>query len=554
MDTRGVWSHPSLLIVASAVTALTVSYSAVAAPLTIRARTSVSVAVERTDNGVIVRGALRDDADRPVAFERVFLEIPDYPVQTRDTAADGTFEVAIGAHQLALLEGLHGTALPWTVRYSGDRVYGNATAVGAVDLDRAPTSLNVRCDPPTIGLHQGKVLVHTRLSSALGPVRNGDIRVRVGDGAELIGQTDGSGRSTFVIPPDLLGSAGRYAVRARFLGNSLYSATEEHAYFEALISTRLTLRVAREGDLRTGRYRFSGRLSDSQGAVSDATIAVMVHTTEDGGEKPELVTLATTQEAGIYLTAISVRGLLTDRHGELSLRAIYDARDGRHQASISEAVTLEVPPPPGVPARWYLVALAALAVLLLSAQVIRHKLVALVLARFRVWRARRKQPVPPPTATDEDPPLLLPSAPAVGRELRHDWLVGAIVDAHSGKGLPGGTVHLVEAQPGPEVDIAGTPPTSTGANVSLGPLAPGAYRLVVGAPGYLPREMPLTIPHDGRLDGARLGLVAIRRRIRDAYTRAVIHYQGALRWGRDTPREALALTRSVDAGEARALE
>ncbi|MFT7581789.1 MAG: hypothetical protein ACI9MR_003467, partial [Myxococcota bacterium] len=41
---------------------------------------------------------------------------------------------------------------------------------------------------------------------------------------------------------------------------------------------------------------------------------------------------------------------------------------------------------------------------------------------------------------------------------------------------------------------------------------------------------------------------------RDAYTRAVIHYQGALRWGRDTPREALALTRSVDAGEARALE
>src|SRR5690606_25971095 len=157
--------------------------------------------------------------------------------------------------------------------------------------------------------------------------------------------------------------------------------------------------------------------------------------------------------------------------------------------------------------------LASLAV----AQTIRHRLFHALWLRWRAARARPTAPQVAP-APGEDPPFVAPRADAARVAGRRDVVGGAVVDAHTGEPLPGAQVDRYEG-----VGAAG-PRLTIGVGVGgfeLGPLRPGRCPVAVPALAFAPRVLECAAPHDGRLDRATWSLVAVRRRVRDAYARAV---------------------------------
>ncbi|TNF23778.1 MAG: hypothetical protein EP329_26540 [Deltaproteobacteria bacterium] len=523
-------------------------------PLTVRAHTRVTLTLDRRPDGVVVRGRLVDDQGLAVPLEEVQLDLPGYPTQTRITNADGAFEVAIDGRDLSLLEASRGRQLPWTLRYHGDRVYGASLEEGVLDLHRVPTRLVVTLAPEVVTLDQSEIRVHVDAYGNNLPIPDAEVRVRVGDGTELVGRTGSAGRSTFLIRAGLLGSPGRYDVHARFLGDHLYSPADAEATLRVLLPARVTLRVGREGDVHTGRYRFSGRLADADGPLAGATVAILATPAGNPDAAPLVQILATTHADGIYLDAIPAEtlfeGLDPTRETsprELDVRAVFSPGDGRHQGAISLPVRIHVPPPPGVPTRWYLVGLAIVFGILLLAQAVRHRVLSAFWERLRAVRPERPRVLPDDAAEDDDPPFVV--AASGGRSPRLDHIAGVVVDAHSEALLVGAYVTLTPADGGDPLVVR------CGANgrFDLGPLPAARYRLHVEAADYLAREVALTLPHDGDLDGATFALVSIRRRVRDTYVRAVMRFGSTLSWGVDTPREAFFNARRTIAPDEQAL-
>lgn len=534
--------------VLAALTLLGLAELASARPLTVRARTHATVEVERRPDGLVLRGTLRDDRDAPVASDTVHLEIPGHPPLTGTTDGDGAFTFSLAPSAVARLDARHGDALPWSLRYRGGRLYGEATAEGLLDTTRAPTRLTATTDPPVVALDEGEVRLHVDLAAADAPVSGAEVRVRVGDGTELLGTTGATGRATFIIRAGLLGSAGTYPIRARFLGDPLRAEASATTSLRVLLAARVTLRVGREGDLHFGRHRFSGRLADAHGPLSAATVAIVAQPADSPGAEPSLVSLATTQADGVFLVALPSADLFADRRGEIDLRALYSPDDGRHKAAASHAVRVRIPPPPGVPARWYLIALALLFAVVASAEVVRRGALTAWWRRLRTRRSAAPTTAAPTTGPDaapEDRAFVTPAASPSSTPRRHDHIAGIIIDAHTQRPLAGATVSFAPPHP----PLAPTRPDA-GGRFAVGPLPEGLVVMHISAPGYLTRELAVQVPHDGTLDGATFAVVAIRRRLREHYTAAVRLLGDSLAWGRDTPREAYLRSRRSDDDDA----
>ncbi|MCA9513590.1 MAG: carboxypeptidase regulatory-like domain-containing protein [Myxococcales bacterium] len=510
-----------------------------------RSQTHVAVDLVREADGVVVRGRLTDDLGHPIARESVHLALGGDRPRSRTTDDTGAFEVRVPASDLARAERRH---LEWRLEYDGDRVYGGANETGSLDLTQQNTRLAVRAEPRVAALDDSEVYVHADLTTANGPVPGVEVRVKVGDGTELVGRTGAEGRATFLIRAALLGSAGRYTISARFLGDHLLAPSVAETSLRVLLASRVTLRVAREGDARLGRYRFSGRLADQDGPIAGATVAILADA-GPGDVEPHLVALTTTRPDGLYLAAVPAPELFGDRSGELAVRAVYSP-DDQHQGATSHVFTVQVPPPPGVPTRWYLFGLAGALSLLLVAQAVRTRLVPSLLQRLRLRRLlRRRDPAVAATLVEMEPELVTPVADGDAPR-RRDVLSGVVVDGHSREPLPGAIVTVFrggDGAPGPRcvADARG--------HFELEPLAPGPWRLRLEAEGCLPREEELTVPHDGRYDRAAYALVAVRRRVREIYGRAVQRFGADFAWGADTPREAWERVRRGSPDEERAL-
>jgi len=540
---------------------------AAAHPLTIRAQTRVAVDLERRPEGAVLRVSLRDDLGLPVPHEPIGIDLDGFAPVGRITDDSGDAEIALSLADLHAIEGLRGGEVGWRVTYAGDRIYGAASARGALDLRRRPATVRVRAEPQVVGTDDRGVRIHVDLTGAGEPIADAEIRVRLGDATELSGRTGATGRATFLVRGSLLGASGRYAVRARFPGDHLHRPADDETSLRVLLPTRLTLRVGREGEPRLGRYRFSGRLSDAHGPIADATIGVFARATgaESVGVAPvvrELRALATTRGDGIYLAAIPAEELFAGRsQGELEVQAVYSP-DDRHQAASSRTVRIAVPPPPGVPAGWYLLGLGLIVSLLLGAHAIRQRLVQEVLFKIKARRIAAVALAGRPPVPHDDPPFVAPPSPQASAASRADHVAGIVLDATSRAPIPGALVRLTPTRAPAEGGAAGdaaaepiTARTDGRGRFDCGPLASGPHALAIEATGYLPRERAVTIPHDGGYDGATYNLVAIRRRVRDVYAGAVQRFGAGLAWGVDTPREAFHRTRrGADADEQALLE
>lgn len=535
------------------------STSAEAVPLNVRARARVELDHRKTRDGLELEGRLLDDEGRPIADERLSLTLGERDPESLTTDQDGRFRLLLDRRATAALERAHERSddgkVPWQARFPGSRRISDVVASGAVDLSRRASRLTLTLQDDTTERlrvkrllpNEGQRTLLARLEEPLSslPLPDAEIRLRIGDGAELIGRTGANGQVAFLISPDQLEAGALYRATARFAGDSLHVPALAELELQVQRPTRLTLRVVREGDARHGRYRFSGRLSDQDGALGNAIVAIegRVASPDEAGNDQDIAIerLVATDGAGLFVTAIDAAELDERRLTRLLLVAHFQPASPAHAPSRSRPVLLEVPPPEGIPAGWYLVALTLLSLALGLAHAHRTGALARLYERLRE-RLRALTTRPDPIGAPLRHPSTHPIATNTAKG-RGDWLSGRVIDGHEGHRLVA-TLRVRDKSGVRELE------TDASGHFALGPLAPGPCHLELGAPGYLSRELDFEAPHPGLYDGATWSLVAVKRKLRDIFGETVNGLGGELAWGVDTPREALTktLSRQTDRG------
>lgn len=536
------------------------THQAQAVPLNVRARAKVDLDHRKTRDGLELEGRLIDDEGRPIPDERLSLTLGGREAESLTTDEDGRFRLSLDRRSTAALERAHEDSddgkVPWQARFPGSRRISDVVASGAIDLARRASRLTLTLQDDTAERsrvkrllpHEGQRTLLARLEEPLSsiPLSDAEIRLRVGDGAELIGRTGANGQVAFLISPDQLEAGALYRATARFAGDSLHVPALAELELQVQRPTRLTLRVVREGDARHGRYRFSGRLADQDGALVNAVVAIegRVASPDDDGKRDQDIAierLVSTDEDGLFVTAIDAAELDERRLTRLLLVAHFQPATSAHAPSRSRPVLLEVPPPDGIPAGWYLVLLSLLSLVLSLAHAHRTGALARFYERLRErLRALTTRPAPIATAAPRPSSHPLATNTANGRG---DWLSGRVIDGHEGHRL---VARLKVRDTSGEREVE----TNASGHFELGPLAPGPCHLELDAPGYLLRELDFEAPHPGLYDGATWSLVAVKRKLRDIFGETVHELGGELAWGVDTPREALtkALSRQPDRG------
>ena len=521
--------------------ALTLPAVTHAAPLRIRTHSRVELSASRRADGLHVHGALADDAGQPMPGQIVHVSIAGLRPQDVTTDRAGSFELVILAGDVRTIADLRGTEVPWRASFDGDASHGPTEGEGTLDLSRTATHLEVSVVPHSASIEAAVVQVRASLQADGAPLSRAAVSLRVGGGPSLAGRTDGEGRVTFAMRPAFLREPGLHDMTVAFAGDHRHAPCEARSDVRLLLPARLNLRVGREGDPATGRYRFSGRVADTVGPIAGATVAILRRTSGSGGaaeaepldrERDEPVALASTDARGIYLVAVSARELFAGVDGTIELRAVFDPSTGTHLAAVSEGHAVGVPAPPGVPARWYLVAMLWVLSAVVVAQAVRLRAWQTIAGMVRGWprawcldRAHRE-------ARAHATSFVTPDGEAARRTT---WIAGRVTDAHSSQIIRGASV-LAHGPEGQEL----RPRPDADGRFALGPLGGGHWTLELRARGYLARDASAEIPHDGGLDGATFPLVAVRRRIRDLYAATLGAFRAHMRWGRDTPAEALA--------------
>ncbi len=536
-----------------------------AVPIGVRAKTRVELEHRRTPTGMTLVGRLLDDANQPVANERVTLELPGLAPVTRLTTSGGDFEVPLSAREVSRIR-QDGDIVTWTVQFDGNSRLGDTSESGSIDLSKRATRLAVTIagsraneapNAPRDASEGARVVLGERAveitvtlndvsEAAPRPVAQAEVALEVGSGSQLVGATGRSGAATFVVRPTSFAGGGRYRITARFAGDALRGPSRAETFLTVLVPTRVTLRVVREGDEVHGRYRMSGRVSDEARPLAGQLVAI-VATLQDDPSTRAFELVAATDADGVFVTALSAAELQQLREQlvstrsprdrvRLEVRARVTTADGLHAPSESAAVVLEIPAPPGVPLRWYLLGLALVVGFITLAQLLRSG--AMVQALDRLARAIRRllerlrgKVLPPIIAEDEPQFVTRFDAPERGQARSSDLLSGVVVDAHTRAPLLG----TVIARAGDQHEVTRC---DVRGNFRLGPLSHGAWSVTVEAPGHLGREVALEVPHDGTYDGAQWALVAVHRSVREIFASTLRGLGTPLAWGYATPREA----------------
>lgn len=533
-----------------------------ALPLTLQARSRITVTTERSPDGLRLKGQLLDDADRPVVSETIRVTVTGLTLPAVSTDTKGRFEYFVPVDHLVEVQRRHGNEVPWSAQFLGDLRYGATVSKGQLDLRRIPTRIDLQITPQDATVDTDWVMVRAALTEENRAVPGAPVKLRVADGVEQQGRTDLDGVVRFRVRPADLSSLGQVQVRARFSGDHRRAATETTGTFRVRTLTRVTLRVGREGSASTGRYRFSGRLAGADGPISNGTIAVVVTSPgdrdngadtpnkapeestqgEQPGAAPALRTLAvtTTNAKGVFLTAIPARELFKGAQGVMELRAYYQPQAQTEARAQSRVVLVPVPSPPGIPTRWYLAAILWVLAGLAATHVVRHRLWRNAIAALRKPRLKPAKGALPPGLQVPDPTFIVDS-PIAPHAARVDVVAGRVVDAHSAEPVVGALVALRLA---PASGSSGNAEVRTDGQggFELPTMSPGRYTLLVQRSSFVERSVVISLPHSGNLDGATLTLVAVRRRLRDQYRSALARFRAEWTWGRRTPGEVLTQT------------
>jgi hypothetical protein len=515
---------------------LLVSLPVSATPLQVRARSELTARVDEAPGGVILRGHLRADDGVPIGGVGVRVRLKGAKPRVSLTRDDGSFEIALSLSGPAEASAKLDPTITWEAEFDGDENSGPVRLSGVLEGARRPSDIDLTIEPRVLSLDSPAARARVSVRAGESPMGSVPVFLRVGEGAELVGATDSEGDVVFLVHPGTLDQQGRLAVSARWAGDHRYGPARVDRNMRVERPTRLTLRVAREGDLDTGRYRFSGRLGDHRGAIAGATIALKYEREDsEAGSEPTSGALARTNERGHFVFAVSTHELSGEDPSVVKASVVYVPGDAVHAGAVSASSRLPVPGPPGVSARWYVaVTMLALALLILLDLIRSGGLGGW--ASATLWRSL------PGRGSGSTPEHA--SEPSK-RPMRGDWVTTRLTDARTGVALEevtGSTLTLVRTIDGDEVA-----PDDLGNH--WGPLASGDYRLSVEVPGYLGQSVDFAVPHDGSLDPLHRRLVEVRGHVLLTFIRALQRLGVRFRWGRETPSEAMA--RCLAVGEAR---
>lgn len=508
-----------------------------AIPLQVRARTQIVAHADETPGGVAITGRLLRDDQEPVGGAVVRVRLDGAPAREAKTGADGGFSIAIATGAPARSSKALDPSLTWRAEFDGDANCGPVAVSGVLEGARSPSSIRLELTPRTVTLDSDPAKAVVSVRAGKGAVGSVPVFLRVGDGAELVGATDADGDVAFLLHPGALNQQGRLEVSARWPGDHRFSPAQVTRDLRVLQSTRLTLRVAREGSLESGRYRFSGRLGDHRGGVPGATVALRHEREGQGSDRNEVPgAVALTDARGHFVFAVPTQELGQREPGVVEATVVYLPGDGRHAATTSASTRLPVPGPPGVPARLYVaVAMLAMAILVLlellrSGAIWRWSPGALWRRLSTGQPASRRSSAP-----DNSPPLRRP-----------DWITVRMMDARTGRDALGAVATLTRLSDGREEPAC--PETS-----AWGPLEAGVYSLRCEAPGYLEERHEVTVPHEGELDPCARRLVEVRGHVLTAFVRALRRSGIRFRWGTETPAEVMARCPDVSGASETAL-
>ncbi len=510
--------------------------TAEAAPIRIRARTTLDVKVIRQDGGLRLSGLLTDELGQGVPARELHVHVRGMVPPQLTTSTRGAFDVRIEAVHLEDLESREGRHLEWSASYDGDSTYGAASASGTMDLMREPTWLKLRVTPQPVRVGIDEMRVDALLYADEEALPSEEIELRIDNGPALTGTADDQGRATFVVRSLDLGRAGPLNIEAHFRGSKRYDGCKTNLVTNLLHATRTTLRVGREGSRHTGRYRFSGRATYQGGGLPHSTVNIIATGTPASGSShaegetiSKLVLVTSTDDHGIYLGAISAKDLFADFEDTVHLQAVGTPDPTRYIASQSQGLDVRVPGGPMMTTRWYAWALAWVLCLVGLIQAIRLRLWRSVWNWFINLKKRLFRPADTPALGAF---IELNNNEAVAR--RNDWLGGQVMDKYSKMAVGDAYVELTSDN-GPSYSTS----TNADGSFSLGVIPSGRWTLEVSSPGYAVDSSVITFPHNGGLDGARLVLTSDKHSARLAFAKRLDGAGHQWRWGYETIRDAL---------------
>ncbi|MGB0591255.1 MAG: hypothetical protein ACPGU1_16380 [Myxococcota bacterium] len=506
---------------------LTMCLDGWSAPVRVRARTQMTAHVLLADQGLALRGRLADDTGAPIVGGPVHARIEGLETRVVRAGADGEFELTISGPDVAQLAKAHGEQLTWTLSFAGGPNFGPIERSGVMELRRAPTRLTIGLDRAETTLDEGPVKVEVTLQSDGKAVGNVPIHLRVGQGPALVGDADRQGRIAFLVNPSSISRFGRVVVEASFPGDGRRASASSRVSLLVTRATRLTLRVGREGDSYSGRYRFSGRLSGEMGAMPGRMVAIVCRSSGDGAVAPQTQRAVLTDANGVFLVAIEAREFIDFDGGAVEVQAVFEPPELSLQVARSERAIIPVPALPGVPWSWYLACLVSAAVLALVALAFHLRVWEYLRRAWQRRRLRRHLPGQSVTLFSDELPV------EAGYISRPDWIAGVVVEREGGRPL-----HDVVVSVQCDTEVHEVSPGADGLFV-IGPLKKGRWLLSIKGPGLLPVAAELQLPHSGELDRMTVRMESVRARVRDVFLSRLAPRTSGQGWGFETP-EGLA--------------
>ena len=468
-----------------ACTLVAIASSARAQPtVTVRAESRLELEVRRADDGLTVRGALRDDLGVPLAAEAVTLDVSRAVASTHTRGPH-----VLNRHVMARSDGSFETDIPVEHGdYVVDAVYeGSAEHLGTratrfFDLDRAHVDLRLAIEDGTrVDL---AVPTHVLTITAASEQGGGGLEMTVTDEVGSVGLGHGTtaedGVLQLAIESDRLGhpAAGRIVVRTH--GDATRAEAQSELPIVAYRATRTTLDLSSD-TLAPGRaVDASGTLDDGVGPIRREAISLVA--------SGRVLATVLTDERGAFHARLDENNLFA-LEGEVPIVARFDGAAPWIPPSESAPRILHVQHALALGWLWALVpvALAALAV-------------AWTLRRDPIARVRERRPEGVAGVSLGARRSLVASRLDVS---------GTLLDAVSGEPVPHATVRVgaVEATSDARGEFALAAPRDAGS-------------IHVEHREYVPFDAPLTLPHRGEHDGMVLRL-ASRRSVSFAALREV---------------------------------
>lgn len=441
----------------------------------VEAETRLELSTTRTEDGTRVRAVLLDDQGEAIAGAPLSIRIADglgQQLAARPRAVtgnDGAFEIVLPTVD---------ERISVDARFGGDDYHSATNAVELLDTRLALVELLFSAPASgVIDLRENAATVRVRARSTAGAE---GLRIELADqvGVSLgAAVTDAEGVAEITFETSALGEPGPSKLIAHTHADGARAPSSAELAIVRFVPSETSLALTQAS--RTG-IRARGTVRAKDRGVAGAMIGLFT-------PRGDHVATLGADKAGQYDGTFEPKQL-----GDRGARAI--ELEARFESD----------------APWIGSSRSALARIELATPSMRYSWVGLALTPFLIallmwWMSRRRWTVEPEPPAKERAEAGVALAQPKPRTVRLHHLACVVLDARSGRPVPGATVELAHGSTPSELvrsDARGAIRTEE--------LAPGTYELLFEAPGYRALRITVDAPHRGEWSGAHVRLDSLR--------------------------------------------